>query len=224
MRFLKVLSRYSYLEESRIYIPYIAPFAVFAICTYMTPLFNLSQGLLYPIKTSLVAVCLVYFWDLYKEEIRLAFDWLAVIAGILVFLIWVLSEGSYPQIGHSEFNPYTYASGYGVFLLIAFRLIGASLVVPVMEELFWRSFALRFLVNSDFRAVPLGKFSWYSFFFISLAFGFEHHRWLVGIIAGMIYAGLLYRSKNLFVPILSHGVTNLLLGLYIISTHNWSFW
>ena len=224
MRFSKILPRYSYLGECGIYAPYIAPFAIFALCTYMGPLFNLSQGLVYPIKTSLVAVCLIYYYDLYKSEMRLVFDWLAVVSGILVFLIWILSEGFYPQIAHSEFNPYSHASSYGVFLVIAFRLIGASLVVPVMEELFWRSFALRFLVSSNFRTVTLGKFSWFSFVFVSLAFGLEHHRWLAGIIAGMIYAGLLYRSKNLFVPILSHGVTNLLLGLYVISTHSWSFW
>ncbi len=212
----------SYLR--RPFIPYVVPFALFAIFTYISPLFHISRLLIYPIKTVLVTVSLVYFWNVYKQEIRFSFSWLAVISGVFVFIIWVLPEGLYPQIGHSEFNPYKYASGYGVYLLIAFRLIGASLIVPVMEELFWRSFALRFVIKYDFKSVPLGQFSWFSFIIISVLFGLEHHRWLVGIVAGMVYAGVLYHRKNLFDPILSHAITNFLLGLYVVSTHRWSFW
>ena len=205
-------------------IPYIFPFALFAVCIYVGLLFNISQRFMYPVKTVLVASSLIYFWNAYKQEIRFSFSWLPVISGILVFCIWVVFEGMYPQIGHSEFNPYDYASGYGVYFIITFRLIGATLVVPLMEELFWRSFALRFAIKSDFKSVPLGQFSWFSFIFISILFGIEHQRWLVGIFAGMIYSGVLYRRKNLFDPILSHAITNSLLGLYVLSTHQWSFW
>ena len=204
-------------------IPYVAPFALLAMFTCIDLFYHMSRLLTYPIKTVLVAASLLYFWDAYKQEIRFSFSWLAVISGVVVFLIWVLPEGLYPQIGHCEFNPYELVSGYTVYLVIAFRLLGASLVVPLAEELFWRSFALRFLIKSDFKSVPLGQFSWFSFIFISLLFGFEHHRWLVGIIAGMVYAGVLYRSKNLFVRILSHATTNFLLGLFVLSSHQWSF-
>jgi hypothetical protein len=205
-------------------IPYIFPFALFAVCIYVGLLFNISQSFMYPVKTVLVASSLIYFWNAYKQEIRFSFSWLPVISGILVFFIWVVFEGMYPQIGHSEFNPYDYASGYGVYFIITFRLIGATLVVPLMEELFWRSFALRFAIKSDFKSVPLGQFSWFSFIFISILFGLEHERWLVGIFAGMVYSGTLYRSKNLFDPILSHTITNFLLGMYVLLTHQWSFW
>ena len=210
--------------KKRPYIPYVAPFVLFAVCIYLGPLFNIPQGALYPIKTILVAATLIYFWNVYEQEIKFSFSWLPVISGVIVFFIWVLPEGLYPQIGHSEFNPYEIASGYGIYFVITFRLIGATLVVPLMEELFWRSFALRFVIKFDFESVPLGQFSWFSFIFISILFGFEHHRWLVGIFAGIVYSGLLYRSKNLFDPILSHAITNLLLGIYVVSTHHWSFW
>jgi CAAX prenyl protease-like protein len=210
--------------SKRTYIPYIVPFAIFGVCTYLCPLFDLSPLLTYPIKTVLVAVSLIYFRKTYESEIKFTFNWLAVISGIFVFLIWVLPEGLYPQIGYSEFNPYELANGYVLYFAIVFRIAGASLVVPFMEELFWRSFGHRFAISSDFKSIPLGQFSWFSFIFISLLFGFEHHRWLVGIFAGMIYAGVLYHRKNLFDPILSHGITNLLLGIYVLSTNQWSFW
>ncbi len=83
---------------------------------------------------------------------------------------------------------------------------------------------MRFAIKSDFKSIPLGQFSWFSFIFIAFLFGFEHYRWLPGIIAGMVYAGVLYRRKDLFESILSHATTNLLLGIYVLATHHWSFW
>jgi len=212
------------LYQKSTYIPYIAPYVFFAVFIFLEPFSNISRGILYSIKTVLVAGALIYFWNVYKQEIKFSFSWLAIISGVIVFFIWVLPEGLYPQIVHSEFNPYKQASGYGVYFIIIFRLIGATLVVPLMEELFWRSFALRFAIQSDFKSLPLGQFSWFSFIFISILFGFEHERWLVGFVAGIVYSSVLYRSKNLFDPILSHAITNFLLGIYILSTHQWSFW
>ncbi len=121
----------SYLKHP--YVPYIFPFTLFAVFTYVGPFFNISPGLTYAFKTVSVGASLIYFWNVFKHEIRLSFSWLAVISGVLVFIIWILSEGLYPQIGHSEFNPFEYAGGSGVYFLIAFRMIGAVLVVPVME-------------------------------------------------------------------------------------------
>ncbi len=207
------------------YTPYLVPFGLFAICTYLAPLFNISQTIVYPLKTILVACSLVFYARDYKDDLLPSFNMSAVLAGIFVFLLWILLEDFYPQIGSSTgFNPFELAEGRAAYFIIGFRLAGAVLVVPVMEELFWRSFALRYLINPNFQYIPLGKFSWFSFIVVSIAFGFEHYRWLPGILAGIVYAGLLYRSKNLFDPILAHAVTNLLLGIYVLVTKQWTFW
>ena len=208
----------------RYYYPHVIPFALFALFTYIPTFFDVSRMIIYPIKTIIVTLSLIYYWNSYKHEVKLSFDWLAALSGVAVFFIWVLPEGLYPQMGSSEFNPYSLTKGTSVYFVIVFRLIGASLVVPLMEELFWRSFALRFVIKFDFKSLPLGYFSWFSFIFVSIIFGFEHHRWLVGIVAGMVYAGLLYRRKNLFDSIISHSITNLLLGVYVLATQQWSFW
>ena len=214
----------SWADRWRYYSPYILPFAVFAVLTIAPGYLDMNKGLVYSIKTVLTGLCLAWAWKAFAKEIQFVFNWPAILSGILVFVIWIGLNDLYPHIGHSHFNPYEEAVGNVVYVIIAFRLIGASVVVPVMEEVFWRSFALRFLIKSDFRSVPLGQFSWYSFIIIALLFGIEHYEWLSGILAGMIYAGLLYRSKNLFIPILSHAVTNLLLGIYVLSTQQWAFW
>jgi len=108
--------------------------------------------------------------------------------------------------------------------LIGVRLLGSSLVVPVMKEMFWRSFLMRYLINPDFRSEPIGAFTRFSFLEVAVLFGLEHHRVIVGIIAGLLYCLLLIRLKNLKGVIIAHGVTNLGLGIYIVITRNWMFW
>jgi CAAX prenyl protease-like protein len=193
----------------------------------------------YPIKTLIVGIFLYYYYRRKSyPEIIPSFSWVAVFVGILVFIIWVLPEGWYQGIkieigpwefnpfilGSSEFNPYTFGKSWIAYTLIVFRLMGAALVVPIFEELFWRSFAIRWLIKEDFTSVQLGTFTWFSCIVIVLGFGFEHHRWFVGILAGILYNALLYYKKNLSDCILAHAVTNLLLGIYVLVTQQWTFW
>ena len=108
--------------------------------------------------------------------------------------------------------------------LIAVRFIGAAMVVPILEELFWRSFLLRYIINPDFKQVALGTFSWFSFVAVVILFGLEHHRLIQGMIAGAIYTALVVRQKSLRGCIVAHGVTNLGLGIYVLATQSWAFW
>lgn len=210
----------------REYLPYVLPFLVFAGFTYLVPLLGLHRALVYPAKTFGVLICLALFWPRIRHEITPVLDLNAVWVGMVAFILWIGLEGRYPLIGTpAGFDPHQAGLSQGMTLgLTAVRLAGAALVVPVMEELFWRSFALRFLVDSRFSRVPLGTFTWFSFAGVCVAFGLEHHRWLPGIITGALYALLLYQKKNLFSPILAHGVTNLLLGIYVIANQAWQFW
>ena len=68
-----------------------------------------------------------------------------------------LPEKLFPQLGgDAAFNPYSFNWHPAVvWALIAVRLIGAVIVVPVMEELFWRSFLLRYIINSDFAKIAI---------------------------------------------------------------------
>ena len=207
------------------FLPYVTPFLVFAGFTYLVPVFSLSKALVCPARTLSVAALLLFYWPRVKHEIKVCLDLNAVMAGIAVFILWVGLEDFYPKIGpESGFNPFDLAQGPYGYILMASQLFGAVLVVPVMEELFWRSFALRFLINTNFTRYALGTFTWFSYIFVSIAFGLEHQRWLPGIFSGLIYAMLLYQKKNLFSPILAHGVFNCLLCVYVIVNNEWGFW
>ena len=71
---------------------------------------------------------------------------------------------------------------------------------------------------------PWEALAGYLFWGVAILFGLEHHRIVVGIIAGVLYGLLLLWQKNLRGVTWAHSVTNLGLGVYVILTGNWAFW
>jgi CAAX prenyl protease-like protein len=184
---------------------------------------------LYPFKTAAVLGALLYFWPCYDElkgktKITVQDVLLAVGVGLFVYLVWVSIDWPWAQLGQpSGYNPWLAGAAAGN-VLAAVRLFGAVLVVPVMEELFWRSFLLRYLISPRFEQIPLGTFTVFSFLVTLVLFGLEHHLWLAGMIAGAAYTLLLYRTGRLWPSIIAHAVTNLALGVHVLFTQEWSWW
>ncbi|HEU4775606.1 MAG TPA: CAAX prenyl protease-related protein, partial [Telluria sp.] len=144
-------------------------------------------------------------------------------AGVTVLLLWINLNAGWMTLGQSAgFDPVT--DGRIDWLLVAARIAGAALVVPVMEELFWRSYLMRWIASARFLQVRPAQLGLRSFVVTVVLFGFEHNLWLAGIVAGAVYSVLYMRSGTLWSPILAHGVTNGLLGAWIISTGHWTYW
>ncbi|MDD5364357.1 MAG: CAAX prenyl protease-related protein [Gallionellaceae bacterium] len=184
---------------------------------------------LYPVKIGLVALALLAFARQYEElrvlPARAAWLWFgAPLAGAAVFVAWInLDQGWLNLAGGGGYNPA--AAGGGIdWALASIRLAGAALVVPVMEELFWRSFLLRWIDRPDFLAQAPVAVSLRAVLLSSLLFGFEHSLWFAGILAGLVYAWLYRASGSLWPAIVGHGVTNLMLGVWVLMTGNWQFW
>lgn len=185
---------------------------------------------LYPVKVIVVALILIKFRHYYHEMswrslANLPVTLAACATGILVFFLWIHMDWLLPIAGSPKgFNP-ELLPGRGLqIFMTGFRIFGAVLVVPVMEELFWRSFLIRYIVNSDFEKVPIGHFSWASFLITVVLFGTEHYFILAGMMAGAFYSVILYRTRNITQCILAHAVTNLALAVYVVTTGQWRFW
>ena len=134
-------------------------------------------------------------------------------------------DGSFATVGKpAGFNPVAFESGLLRAGMTFSRLTGAVVVVPVMEELFWRSFLIRYMIKHNFMRVSIGQFTWVSFLLTTFLFDLEHNLYLAGIMAGIAYNLLLYRTKSIFHCIVGHTVTNLALGMYVIYTGQWHFW
>jgi len=160
--------------------------------------------------------------------------WLASVAiGLAVFALWVapdllvsgwrdsvLFQNSITgrirtSIPPTELTP----------LVLALRTMRATLIVPVVEELFWRGWLARWLQDADFERIPVGQFTALAFWATALLFAAEHGPyWEVGLMAGMIYNWWLWRTKSLGDVMVAHATTNLSLSLFVIATQRWAFW
>jgi len=204
------------MTKSKPWLPYVAPFAIYFALLSVRSLQTLIW--MYPVATIGVAAALWVFRKDY-DELRVNVSVLAVVVGLAAIAIWIGIDPYYPKpVGTAVFNP----SGKWVF--IGFRIVGTVIVVPLMEELFWRAFLIRWLMNEDFKRVPVGKFSWSSFAITTALFGAEHREWLAGLICGAMYNWLLYKRKDVFSCVVAHAVSNAALAAWVLARGDWKFW
>jgi len=150
---------------------------------------------------------------------------LAVAAGLFVFALWINLDAAWMTLGEpaAAFVPIDGQGKLDVPLVVV-RWIGATLLVPLMEELFWRSFLMRWLQSPAFLSVPPQQVGLKAVALSTFVFMLAHTLWLAAIIAGLVYAWLYIRTGKLWVPVIAHAVTNGTLGLWVIGTGNWQFW
>jgi CAAX prenyl protease-like protein len=105
------------------------------------------------------------------------------------------------------------------------RILRAVALVPIIEELFWRGWLMRWLINPRFESVKLGAYRPFSFLFTAVLFASEHGPyWDVGLITGILYNAWMVRTRSLGDCILAHAVTNACLCGYVVATHRWEYW
>jgi CAAX prenyl protease-like protein len=174
-------------------------------------------------------VALAVLWRHYTElksyALSLKHLLLSLAVGIVVLVLWVNLDAGWMLMGEmgKGYNP-TNAAGQIDWLLVAFRIAGAALVVPVMEELFWRSFLQRWVQQPDFMTLEPAQIGLKALLIASALFAVEHLQWFAGLVAGLAYGWLYIRTRNLWAPIIAHSVTNGVLGAYVVVTGRWSFW
>jgi len=214
----------------------VVPFAIFLALTFLQDrLGEEARYWIYFAKTIVGGVLLLALFR-YISELEWRFTWEAVVVGVAVFVLWIgldeaiawLGLPEYPKMKSSTaaWNPHIAfgtSSPLAIFFIVT-RILGSTLVVPPLEEVFYRSFVYRFLASKDFLAVPLGKFLPMPFFITSVLFGIEHREWLAGILCGFAYQGLVIWKNRLGDALVAHSITNLLLGLWVVWKGAWQFW
>ena len=177
-----------------------------------------------------VALLLLWWWREYGELARqnlpaLRETLLSVAVGLIVFVLWIQLDAPWMQMAEATaaFIP---ADGQGQLLwpLIAVRWLGATVLVPVMEELFWRSFLMRWLQAPVFEGVEPQRVGTKAILLSTFVFMLAHPLWLAAIVAGLAYA-LLYRATGkLWTAVIAHAVTNGALGIWVVHSGQWQFW
>lgn len=215
---------------------YVAPMALFLGTLALVGLLKMSGGpfwlsapeyWLYPLQAFACAAVLLWFRrriDFHRVT-RVLFT---IAIACLVFVLWVSPQaflGVAPRL--DGFNPDLFATQpVAYWTTVILRFLRLVIIVPLVEEIFWRGFLLRYLINEKFDQVPFGSFSWLSFTLVTLAFTFAHSSadWMAAAATGVLYNVIAYRTKSLSSCILAHALTNLLLGLWIMQTRQWGFW
>ncbi len=152
----------------------------------------------------------------------------AVGAGILSIVLWIAPQEWLGAARRNEgFDPYFFGTaGPAFWVSLGLRFARLVIVVPLVEEIFWRGFLLRYLIDADFTKVPIGAFSWTSCLVVTAGFCLEHSPsdYPAAVLTGLLFNGVAYRTKSLSSCVLAHAATNLLLGLYVLHTRQWGFW
>ncbi len=220
--------------------PYVVPLAGFLALTALEGYLPTTGGGLpsptwYPIGYALKVVavaallwhCRVIFRDLrpWPGPGALA---LAAVVGLLVAVGWVGLDGHYPAIPYlggkrTEFNPLTLPAAARVGF-VAVRMLGLVVLVPLIEELFYRSFLMRWALDPIYTRVPIGRVTPLGLAVTTGVFACSHPEWLPAILTGLAWGWLVGRTGSVLACVVSHAVANLAVGVYVIGWHAWRFW
>lgn len=220
----------------------VVPFVVFLILTYLGG--EYSSGTRYWIYLGKALLCGWILWEIREAipEMRWAVSWEAVVVGVGVFIMWVGLDPFYPglqalsfKFGFSkeaELDPAKYWNPFVMFgegtvmawTFVVIRFASATIVVPALEEVFYRSFLYRYLISPEFERVSLRQRHVVSLGITCLIFAFTHEQWLAGILCGVAYQWLVWRKGRIGDAMTAHSITNFLLGLWVVTRGDWKFW
>jgi uncharacterized protein len=211
-------------------IPWVLPFAIFIALLAIQQAVAIPAWLRFTV--SIAAILAVSLVPLRGGPSK---PFLSILIGIAVFVIWVAPDRIAPNwhhfilfdnaiVGHPAGNTPPASKNDPIFLI--FRIAISVIAVPILEELFWRGWLMRWLIDSkDFERVPLGTFAPAAFWLTALLFASEHGSfWDVGFAAGIVYNWWMIRTRNIWDCILAHAVTNGVLAAYVIGAGQWQYW
>jgi hypothetical protein len=219
----------------------VLPFVIFLLLTYCQGQFGEASRYWFYLAKTLVGVWLIWKMLPFVTEIRWAFSWEAVVVGSGVFALWVGISGSWTtqdtlwvKLGLSHapakaglpWDPLVQFSGNATlaWLFIITRILGSTLVVPPLEEAFYRSFLYRYIAKPEFTTVRFDQFLPLPFIATACVFGLSHNEWMAGILCGAAFQWLVIRKNRLGDAITAHAITNFLLGIWVVWRGAWNFW
>lgn len=210
---------------------YVAPFLTYIAVMAVEHVLSPSQ-IYYPLRCLLTLAVILAVSRPYIT-LKPSYPLATLGIGVAVFLIWIapdalfhyrhfwLFENSLTGKASSSIDPAL--KNNAAFLVI--RVLGSATIVPIIEELFWRGWLMRWLMAQPFDKVPLGAYRASAFWIVAVLFALEHGPyWEVGLAAGAIYNWWLVRTKNLADCIWAHAITNLVLGVFVIWAGAWQYW
>ena len=203
------------------------------------------EQLFYPIQTVVCLVVLGFFWKHY--EFRWSNGvWIGAVAGLVGIGFWLLPTTLYDHLGMTGkpdgffekltglaprkegFDPEVFEHPAAYWSSLILRFLRAVVVVALVEEIFWRGFLMRFLLDMDgnYWKVPFGKPAWISFVVVTLAFVLAHAPidYLGAVVYGALTYGVAVWTRSLLACVVMHGVANATMGAYALAYDKLGVW
>ena len=216
--------------------PYLAPYAAFLALVELQARVPNAATLLFPLRVFVPAALLAFVWrrGAYAElrGYRLSAATLADLAlGLAIAALWVAPYLLLPSLARGEaFDPALMGEGRRA-LALGLRLAGFALITPFVEELFVRSFLLRFSEvfdrDGDFRSEPIARFAWRGFIVTAVWFTFSHApwEWWVALPTGIALNAWLYQRGHLMACVVAHASANAAIWAFVVCAPSplWEF-
>jgi CAAX protease family protein len=197
--------------------------------------------ILYTAKIALTIAAMCFVAPGYRQ-FPFHFSLLALVVGVVGVVLWVwlcslhlepkllgpLGLGSIIDMGERPaFNPLEQlaAAPALAYVFLAIRFLGLALVVPIIEEFFLRGFLMRFATQEKWWEVPFGTAS-RTALIVGTAVPMLMHpaELFAAAVWFSLVTWLMLRTKNIWDCVAAHAVTNLMLGIYVVTQHQWQLW
>jgi uncharacterized protein len=135
---------------------------------------------------------------------------------------WIIGSGQRPA-----YNPLEQLAATPIlaYAFLAIRFLGLAVIVPIIEEFFLRGFVMRFATQEKWWEVPFGTASPTALVAGTLIPMLMHPAELLAAAVWFsLVTWLMLRTKNIWDCVAAHAVTNLLLGIYVVTFHQWQLW
>jgi len=201
--------------------PFVVPFVAILAAGMAARALTGGFEWLYPLRFIAAAVALWYYRRT-LAELDWRVDWTGPAAGAAVFAMWIALDhgGATPMPSALVTAPDSLRLGW-----LALRVVGATVTVPVAEELAFRGFLMRRFVSADFETVSFRTFSWPALLASSVLFGLLHgSRWIAGTAAGVAFALVVMRRGRFGNAVIAHAVANALIAVDVLAFGHWGLW
>ncbi len=195
--------------------------------------------LVYILKIALTVAAMIFVLPGYRE-FHFRVSPLAVVVGVAGIVIWVglctlqleikllgpLGIDKLLGLGaRSAYNPLEELRAQPAWCawgFLAVRFFGLVVVVAVMEEFFLRGFLMRYVMDPDWWKVPFGKVNAMAVVVGTLVPVLMHPAELFAAAVWFSLVTLLMvKTRNIWDCVVAHAVTNLLLGVYVVTSGDW---
>lgn len=197
---------------------WLAPFMGLMGASIVAAAFVPNDHWLYGLRVVAIGAALWMFRDFYRTLVQ-PVSWLAIVGGLAVGVAWIATDPD-PSAGAALGEWLAALPAWALVLWLVIRALGTVVFVPIAEEMAFRGYLHKKIASLGVATPQIMMIA--AFIVTSLLFGAIHQRWLAGMLAGAVYALVMYRSERMADPIAAHMISNAAIIAWAVHQQQWS--